>query len=718
MISLQVLIEIIGKGTLLLTTGWLLHAVLCRSHPRWRVVVWRVTLVALFAMPLVASMQLPQWNIMILVFPVHNSTSVIPAGAPAPRFAPRQEEPVATAEPHNIYPATPIVHAANAHWTWAHGLLGVWMAGALLGIFRLMRCQWQLARLSRAASPANTHLQKMAQTIATQLGYHRALWLRISPVTNSPFAAGVFRPMICLPPSFSEHLAPAEITALFAHEIAHLRQHDMAWNHVWRWCQALFWLHPLAWKIPAAHAFACEQEADRLAAMQFKNTADYPPLLARLTLRVLRQPVAELPLTMNGSAQITRRLAELAKGSHGPWTRWQSLASAGITGVLGLLIIGVGFSPASQAQSTYAFTHSRTNHPMRVANNAQSNSSQEEFSKQLWKLTGLHDPAQGTATDIVLKVSSDSVPLSKTCQFSGTVRYADGTPAPNVKVAIHPGAYQNSCHFAETQTDATGHFQINTTRRRDDFWWGSQTLENIFSAQDWGKQLCAATSIPWDEQHVDLVLQEPITLTGSCINPQNKPITEGEVEVWYYGTMQETNSPPSFLGKTDANGQFSIPNLPQGVQYLLYIKAKGYGTTVAISDKNNLNGATITMLPYKLYPKNHRAAGTVLDPDGRPVRNVQVLASASNDNATASTFTDRHGQFRFDAICEGKLSLFVNYNRTNLGYVYSYSARAESTSNTTNIVLKTIQYTPQPTEYHSEHPMDQALGPGMGIFQN
>jgi 5-hydroxyisourate hydrolase-like protein (transthyretin family) len=544
-----------------------------------------------------------------------------------------------------------------------------------------MRCQWQLTQLHRASLPASAPLQKQAQTIAAQLGYKGTLRLRVSPAANSPFAAGVLRPNICLPPACSENLAAEEITALLAHEIAHLRRHDMAWNNGWRWCQALLWFHPLVWKIPAAHAFACEQEADRQAGNQFVNASDYPPLLARLTLRILRQPVPELPLSMNGSAQISRRLAALEKGHLGPWTWGRSLASAGATGLLGLLIIGIGFSPASRAQNTTAPVPPHTNPTIRVSNDLQKPSS--------------------------------------TVQFTGTVRYADGTPAPNVKVEIHPGEHMNAYYYAEAQTDADGHFQLYTTRHEDNGWFGHATFENTFVAHDLKKQLGAAKCVHSDERQVDLVLREPIMLTGSCVDPQNKPIPGSEVQVWYYGTRHETNSLPPYSGKADVNGQFVIPNLAPDGKYFLVIITKGYGKDFLFLNQGAESRKNVTLSPVVLYPKSHQVAGQVLDANGQPAPNVPVRLHGSHDWDYPETITDSHGRFRFDAICEGKLFLSVNTQRTNLSQVLTYSANKEAFSDDMQIVLRLKQdYFPQPGQYESEHPVDWALGPAADILKH
>ncbi len=45
---------------------------------------------------------------------------------------------------------------------------------------------------------------------------------------------------------------------------------------------ALFWFHPLAWRAVAAHAAACEQVSDAVAARYVGDVTQYSGTLARV----------------------------------------------------------------------------------------------------------------------------------------------------------------------------------------------------------------------------------------------------------------------------------------------------------------------------------------------------------------------------------------------------------------------------------------------------
>ncbi len=160
-----------------------------------------------------------------------------------------------------------------------------------------------------------------------------------------------------LPETLIQALSSGEISALLGHEIAHLRQRDLIWCVGWRWMNAVFWFHPLAWAIPAAHNLACEQEADRIASSQLESHYSYAQLLAQIALRLIAIPPAETRLVLNGASQIAQRLNHLSLGAEGSWKLRHSVASFGLTGLLFLMTVGWDFSQINAANSKHLHAH-------------------------------------------------------------------------------------------------------------------------------------------------------------------------------------------------------------------------------------------------------------------------------------------------------------------------------------------------------------------------
>jgi beta-lactamase regulating signal transducer with metallopeptidase domain len=347
--------EVLWKWTVLLTLGWTAHGLLRSRDARWRLILWRGVLCFGLALPLIQFLPLPVFQI-----PVYGLAGISPVvpGVAAPSL-------VGDTVPQSmVQPVTPVVAAAAKDGAAVDGihrppgslfsaislsdmLIAVWATGALCGALRLVRLMTQLSTLRRVAIPAGPAIQELAWEVCRRLRLSRFAPVLVSDSVVSPFAFGVVNPAVMLPEKLAQNLSSEEITALLEHEIAHLRRHDLFWCAGWRWMKALFWFHPLVWKLPEAHRLACEEEADRVASFRMESRASYARLLARITLRVLAVPEMETQFTVNGAAQITQRLGHLGK-ELGIWKPKHSLAAFGL--VLAMALVSAGCNVTSSQE--------------------------------------------------------------------------------------------------------------------------------------------------------------------------------------------------------------------------------------------------------------------------------------------------------------------------------------------------------------------------------
>jgi beta-lactamase regulating signal transducer with metallopeptidase domain len=210
----------------------------------------------------------------------------------------------------------------------------IWFAGFAFFALQLAQIGFQLLKLRSAARLPEKDLHALAQKISSNFGSRRPVEIVISKAVVSPFVCGFIHPTIILPELLLQHLSQSQVSALLSHEIAHVRQHDLVWSIGWQWMKAAFWFHPLIWRIPAAHSLACEQEADRLAATQIKDSGLYAQLLAQLALRVISQPVLEARLSLNATSQIAQRLVHLKREHIGTWKWIHSAVALSLTSIL------------------------------------------------------------------------------------------------------------------------------------------------------------------------------------------------------------------------------------------------------------------------------------------------------------------------------------------------------------------------------------------------
>ena len=111
-------------------------------------------------------------------------------------------------------------------------LLGVWALG-LAGVLLLWAVRWGRVRAALlAASPMD-----LAAPVP----------VLSSPTLFEPGVVGVRRPVLVLPEGIAERLSLAELNAILAHELCHVRRRDNLTGAIHMLVQALFWFHPLVW---------------------------------------------------------------------------------------------------------------------------------------------------------------------------------------------------------------------------------------------------------------------------------------------------------------------------------------------------------------------------------------------------------------------------------------------------------------------------------------
>ena len=135
----------------------------------------------------------------------------------------------------------PAVSAAPAHPAWSTGslfatvLAAVWICGAA-GIAFSWWIRWRRIRATvRGGSPV--HLVKVAIPIP----------VRCSAMLLEPGVFGVFRPVLLLPEGIFERLTAAQLQAVAAHELCHIRYRDNLTAAIHMFVETVFWFHPLVW---------------------------------------------------------------------------------------------------------------------------------------------------------------------------------------------------------------------------------------------------------------------------------------------------------------------------------------------------------------------------------------------------------------------------------------------------------------------------------------
>jgi uncharacterized protein (TIGR03435 family) len=113
-----------------------------------------------------------------------------------------------------------------------------------------------------------------------------------SPARLEPGVVGVMRPVLLLPEGIAECLTPAQLEAILAHELAHVRRRDNLTATIHMVVETIFWFHPLVWWIRAR----LMEERERACDEGVLRLGSEPQIYAESILKVcefyLASPVA------------------------------------------------------------------------------------------------------------------------------------------------------------------------------------------------------------------------------------------------------------------------------------------------------------------------------------------------------------------------------------------------------------------------------------------
>jgi len=257
------------------------------------------------------------------------------AAAAAPAAAPAAL--VATARPTRTGSSTAPLAALRLYERLAAALPALvlaWAAGVGLLSVRVLG-GWALAqRLKRSGRPVSLPDWEEA---ARRLCDRMRIWLPVrlceSALVEVPTVVGWLRPVVLLPVSTLIGLSPAQLEALLAHELAHVRRFDYLVNLVQTFGETLLFYHPAVWWV--SHRMRLERElcCDDAAVGVCGDAIGYARALAEL--EGLRSLAPTLAVAANAGS-LWQRVARLV-GAPPPHL---SRSSRWVAGLLALATLG------------------------------------------------------------------------------------------------------------------------------------------------------------------------------------------------------------------------------------------------------------------------------------------------------------------------------------------------------------------------------------------
>jgi beta-lactamase regulating signal transducer with metallopeptidase domain len=695
---------LVAKWTLVLALAWMAHAALARRNPRWRVVLWRgavlgVGLVgALAAVPPILRVSIapdPQTILAERHERIAEPARAVPApeavGAVANGF-PRTVQPEnsvplartgpspvpgAVSAPVDSPPSLPLDLAPS----WAPR---IWLAGAILLTVRLILAGLALDRLVRRSSAASEDLVNESRAIARRLGCTGVVRVVRSEDVATPCVAGMVRPVLLIPSRPS--LQPDDLRAVLAHELAHARHHDLAWNLAAHLASIVLWFHPLAWRIRAAHAAACDAVSDAVAADFLGDVASYGRTLARLALGAA-DPAPIHVLAMARTSDVVRRLEALNRWVFRNPLGWSRVAPAILVGgVLLVLIAGFGFTHAKQAAKpaaqqtpgklTLRAVADATGQPIEGAavewqlriNNGRFQTTKNSTDRD--GRTVLEWPGGATVNGLIMTARKPGfgpysidwddalhplhLPAVKEIRcvagvpIGGVVKDEAGAPVAGARITVlaPPAETERSFHhfnLVVTTTDAQGRWRFDDA---------PTDLSGMSFYID-APRLLQGSSAALRKTDTVTVLKRGFTVRGRVLDAQGQPVAGATVRggETFYSNSQV---------KTDARGEFLLENCAPGAS-VVTVRAEHFAP-----DLRQVHPEDRPTLEFRLGPA-HTLRGKVVDRAGRPVAGITFSTDAWRGHRSLGVRfdTDKDGRFEWRDAPGDK----VLYNTTKQGYM-------------------------------------------------
>ena len=163
------------------------------------------------------------------------------------------------------------------------GVVAVWLAGVSLLLVRTGGGLWRVHRLHEAglAAPAS-RWQEAAARLASRLGLVDAVRVVESRLVGTPTVVGWMRPIILLPVAALANLTPAQVEAILAHELAHVRRHDYLVNLLQSFGETLLFFQPAVWWVSGRIRAEREHCCDDVALLVSGDRVGYASALAAL----------------------------------------------------------------------------------------------------------------------------------------------------------------------------------------------------------------------------------------------------------------------------------------------------------------------------------------------------------------------------------------------------------------------------------------------------
>ncbi len=282
----------------------------------------------------------------------------------------------------------------------------VWSVGVLLFMIRFLGGIFFVRYLRKFHEILPEEWQKQAIRISRQLNVKRPLVVAESVLVEVPMVIGYFKPLILFPVGLVNALSIAEVEAILAHEIAHIRRKDYLLNLINTFIEILLYFNPAVWWFSNWIKKEREYCCDDIAISITGSPLLYAKALVRIqeTQKTEQTKIIAMSLFKNKKT-LLRRIKRLLNQNHYKSTVMEKLS---ITLLLALSIFLISMHADKEK-----VTESPVSDPTMITKDLQS--MEDKGSPKAKELKEVNTKITRDQQNLIpLKVEKDTLPKGKT----------------------------------------------------------------------------------------------------------------------------------------------------------------------------------------------------------------------------------------------------------------------------------------------------------------
>jgi beta-lactamase regulating signal transducer with metallopeptidase domain len=192
---------------------------------------------------------------------------------------------------------------------------------------------WRLRR--RGVSAASAEVLGAMARVSRRLGLRRAVHVLQSTLARVPVVIGYVRPVVLLPLRLVTSIPTAQLDAILAHELAHVRRHDFAINLLQMLVETIFFYHPAVWWLSWRLRVEREHCCDDIVVRELGNRVEYGRALLAIEEQRGQNAILALGAADGSLLSRVRRIVAVR-----PECNAGSLVGRGPAALFGLICLG------------------------------------------------------------------------------------------------------------------------------------------------------------------------------------------------------------------------------------------------------------------------------------------------------------------------------------------------------------------------------------------